>query len=86
MQRVDNGRPLREAMERANLSIPQLAAITKEIDPDGRGLSQSLIGFYTSSGSSGRERASERTAGLIVAALEAAGVDVQDGEIFADSS
>ena len=86
MRRVDNGRPLREAMERAGLSIPQLAAITKEIDPDGRGVSQSLIGFYTSTGRSGREQASDRAAGLMVAALESAGVDVKDGEIFADSS
>jgi hypothetical protein len=79
MYRRDGGRPIREAIKRAGLSIPRLARRTKEIDPEGRGLSQAFIGFYTSTGSSGREPISTRAAGLM-----AAGVDSPTEELFTD--
>ena len=79
MYRRDGGRPIREAIERAGLSIPRLAARTKEIDPEGRGLSQALIGFYTSTGASGRESISNHAAELL-----AAGVNSPTEELFTD--
>lgn len=79
MYRRDGGRPIREAMKRAGLSIPQLAARTKELDPEGRGISQSLIGFYTSTGTSGRESISDHAANLM-----AAGVDSPTEDLFTD--
>lgn len=79
MYRREGGRPIREAIERAGLSIPKLAARTKEIDPEGRGLSQALIGFYASEGASGRESASDRTIRLM-----AAGLNTPTEELFSD--
>jgi hypothetical protein len=52
------------------MTISRVAARTKEIDPDGKGISQQLVGFYTSKGSSGRDTASDRTASLIARALD----------------
>jgi len=79
MYRRDGGRPIREAIKREGISIPLLAARTKEIDPEGRGLSQALIGFYTSEGASGRESATARTAALV-----AAGLNSPTEEFFSD--
>ncbi|MFD3520492.1 XRE family transcriptional regulator [Streptomyces sp. NPDC058653] len=79
MYRRNGGQPIRDAIRRAGLSIPRLAARTKEIDPDGRGLSQALIGFYASDGASGRESASTRTTELM-----AAGLDSPIEELFGD--
>lgn len=71
MFRREGGRPIREAIKRAGLSIPKLAQRTKEIDPAGKGLSQALIGFYTSTGASGREAATDNTVTLMAAGLNA---------------
>ncbi|GGJ87378.1 hypothetical protein GCM10011583_18630 [Streptomyces camponoticapitis] len=79
MYRRNGGKPIRDAIRRAGLSIPRLAARTKEIDPEGRGLSQALIGFYASEGASGRESASTRTTELM-----AAGLDSPIEELFGD--
>ncbi|MGW1015648.1 XRE family transcriptional regulator [Streptomyces niveus] len=79
MYRRNGGQPIRDAIKRAGLSIPRLAARTKEIDPDDRGLSQALVGFYVSDGASGRESVSTRTAELM-----AAGLDSPIEELFGD--
>lgn len=79
MYRIEGGRPIRIAIQRAGLSIPKLAERTKEIDPEGKGLSQALIGFYTSTGASGRETASDRTVTLM-----AAGLNSPTEELFSD--
>ena len=79
MYRRDRGRPIREAIQRAGLSIPRLAERTREIDPEGKGLSQALIGFYTSTGASGRESISDHAAELL-----AAGVNSPTEELFSD--
>ncbi|MGP4114613.1 XRE family transcriptional regulator [Streptomyces sp. 4N509B] len=86
MQRVDGGEPLRAGIAKAGLSIPKLAALTKEIDPDGRGLSASYIGFYASTGRSAREKTSKRAADLMTKALKAAGIDVDARPIFTDTA
>lgn len=78
MLRLDGGRPIRDALAKAGLSIPQLSAKTKEIDPSGDGISTALIGFYVSTGSSARETASKRTAELM-----AEGLNTPLDELFA---
>lgn len=70
MHRLDGGRQLREAIEAAGLSIPKLSARTKEIDPEGKGLSSAFIGFYTSTGASAREDISDRAARLMAAGVD----------------
>lgn len=70
MRRLDKGAPLRAAMKAAGLDIPRLAAKTREIDPEGKGLSKSLIGFIVGSGKTAREECSDRAAELISAALD----------------
>jgi len=70
MQRLDSGRPLRAAIAEEGLSIPKLAAATKAIDPEGRGVSQSLIGFLCSTGRSQRENCGDHNGALIAAALK----------------
>jgi hypothetical protein len=59
-------------MQHAGLSVAGLAARTKEIDPEGRGLSKSAVGFAAATGSSGRDKVSDRAAALIAAALDVA--------------
>ncbi|WP_445524746.1 hypothetical protein [Streptomyces cyslabdanicus] len=70
MRRLDKGAPLRAAMEAAELDIPRLAAKTKEVDPDGAGLSKALVGFIVGKGKTAREECSDRAAELIAAALD----------------
>jgi hypothetical protein len=81
MHRRDSGRYLKEAMREAGLSIPAMAARTKRIDPEGRGLSQALIGFCVATGSSAREEFSDRAAQLMA---DAVGKPL--GDLFADDS
>ncbi len=69
LYRKGNGRPIREAMASAGLSIPQLAAATRAADPDGRGVGKSIIGALVSRGSFTREVVRLRTAWLIASAL-----------------
>lgn len=68
--RRDEGRPIRAAMDAAGLSGPDLAQITRQIDPDGRGVSPALVGFLAGSGRSARDRCRLRSAWLIAEALE----------------
>jgi predicted DNA-binding transcriptional regulator AlpA len=56
-------------MRDAGLSIPALAAATKGIDPEGKGISRSLIGFAVSGGKSGRDEISDHAAHLIARVL-----------------
>lgn len=70
MHRLDDGQPLRDAMAEAGLSIPLLAAKTRMIDDDGKGLSPAYVGFYVSTGASAREEISTRAAHLIARAVD----------------
>lgn len=72
MRRRLNGKPLRNAMQHAGLSVAGLAAKTREIDPEKRGLSKAAVGFAVSAGQSGRDEISDRAAALIAAALDVA--------------
>lgn len=75
MRRLDKGAPLRAAMKAAGLDIPSLAARTKDVDPEGEGLSRSLVGFIAGGGKTAREECSDRAADLIAAAV---GKEVDD--------
>ena len=70
MQRLDDGRPLREAAKRAGLTIPQLAEATRTADPEGTGVSQAYVGFLLGSGKSARNHCGGWAAELIATALE----------------
>ncbi|MYW48835.1 hypothetical protein [Streptomyces sp. SID161] len=69
MRRRNRGAPLRTAMEAAGLDIGRLAAKTREIDPQGVGLSRALVGFIVGKGKTAREECSDHAAGLIAEAL-----------------
>jgi predicted DNA-binding transcriptional regulator AlpA len=56
-------------MEEAGLSGPTLAAATKAVDPEGKGISPAMVGFITGTGKSARDECSERAADLIAMAL-----------------
>ncbi|WP_441251150.1 helix-turn-helix domain-containing protein [Kitasatospora sp. McL0602] len=77
MRRRNNGEQLRSAMRAVGLTIPRLAEATRNADPLGVGISPSLIGFLVSTGKSGRNECSDRTAELISLAL-----DVPIDELF----
>lgn len=70
MHRLDNGQRIREAMQTAGLSIERLAEKTKEVDPAGYGISQSAIGTMVSTGHSGRNSFTARSADLVARALD----------------
>lgn len=70
MCRLDEGRPIRAAMDQRGLTIQQLAQRTAELDPDGRGVNWRQIGFLVSTGSSAREVCTVRVADLIARALD----------------
>ena len=67
MHRLDNGRPIREAMAAADLSIEDLAERTRRID--GYGISRSAVGHMVSQGSSGRSEFTDRSCDLVARAL-----------------
>ncbi|MEU0087236.1 hypothetical protein [Streptomyces sp. NPDC006274] len=69
MRRLDNGAPLRDAMKASGLSVPRLAAKTREVDPAGKGISAAYVGFIVGQGETAREECSDRAAQLIAAAL-----------------
>ncbi|MBP2583347.1 hypothetical protein J3A78_003825 [Streptomyces sp. PvR006] len=81
MRRLDKGAPIREAMQAAGLDIPRLAARTKELDDQGKGLSPAYVGFIVGAGKSAREETSKRAAELIAGAV---GLEVID--LFTDAS
>jgi hypothetical protein len=70
-RRREEGQPIKDAMREQRLTLPRLAELTKELDPDGNGVSFQLIGrLTTAQGLSARETTSPRSAALIARALE----------------
>ncbi|MDX3587299.1 XRE family transcriptional regulator [Streptomyces europaeiscabiei] len=69
LHRKGEGKPLRDAMDRADLTIEELAEATKTVDPEGKGVSASTIGRLTSRGKSARSRCEEHTAWVVATAL-----------------
>lgn len=64
------GDAIRVAMDRAGMSGPDLAAATRRVDPNGKGVSPAVIGFLAGSGKSARDRCRIGTAWLIATALD----------------
>jgi hypothetical protein len=69
LHRKADGKPLREAMARAGLSIPQLAEATRRVDPAGKGVSAATVGRLAGQGKTAREHCELRTAWVIAEAL-----------------
>ncbi|MFG2780763.1 XRE family transcriptional regulator [Streptomyces prunicolor] len=69
LHRKDDGKPLRDAMTRAGLSIPQLAKATRRVDPDGKGISPATVGHLVGQGKSARGACELRTAWFVASAL-----------------
>lgn len=69
LHRRDDGRALRNAMEKAGLSIPELARATRAVDPAGEGISPALVGRLATDRPSGKDTCRLRSAWLIADAL-----------------
>ncbi|MFE6408211.1 XRE family transcriptional regulator [Streptomyces sp. NPDC057837] len=69
LHRKDDGRPIRDAMARAGLSIPQLAEATRRVDPAGKGVAAATVGRLAGQGKTARENCELRTAWLVAEAL-----------------
>ena len=69
LNRKGEGKPLRDAMDRADLTIEELAEATKEVDPAGKGISPATVGRLTSRGKSARDRCELTTAWFVAEAL-----------------
>ncbi|OQQ16088.1 hypothetical protein B0675_02035 [Streptomyces sp. M41(2017)] len=69
LHRKGEGRPLREAMERAGLTGPELAEATKEVDPTGKGISPATVGRLAGRGKTARDRCELDTAWFVAEAL-----------------
>lgn len=80
--RKGDGQPLRDAMDEAGLSGPQLAEATKAVDPDGKGLSAAAVGRITGLGKTAQDRCRLGSAWLIAEALDAAGANAPLQRLF----
>lgn len=69
LRRKADGQPLRDAMARAGLSIPQLAEATRRVDPAGKGVSAATVGRLAGQGKTARDRCEWTTAWYIAEAL-----------------
>lgn len=69
LHRKDDGRPLRDAMARAGLSIPALAEATRRVDPAGKGISAATVGRLAGQGKTARTACELKTAWFVATAL-----------------
>src|ERR1041385_8680 len=69
--RKGEGKPLRDAMDRAGLTIEELAKATKTVDLTGKGVSPATVGNLAGRGKTARERCELSTAWFIAEALYA---------------
>lgn len=67
--RKGEGKPLRDAMERADLTIEALAEATKTVDPTGKGVSSATVGNLAGRGKTARNRCELSTAWFVSEAL-----------------
>jgi hypothetical protein len=70
LTRKGEGKPLRDAMTRRGLTQAALAAKTKAVDPSGKGVSLGTVIKVTGRGAYAADRCRQRTAELLVAALD----------------
>lgn len=69
LHRKDDGRPIRAAMGRAGLTIPQLAEATRKVDPAGKGVSPATVGRLAGQGKTARDKCELKTAWFVAEAL-----------------
>lgn len=69
LHRKADGKPLRDAMARAGLSIPQLAKATRRVDPAGKGVSPATVGRLAGQGKTARDSCEWTTAWFVAEAL-----------------
>lgn len=69
LHRKDDGRPIRDAMARAGLSIPALAKATQKVDPAGKGVSTATVGRLAGQGKTARNVCELKTAWFVAEAL-----------------
>jgi hypothetical protein len=69
MHRLDGGKPIRDAIADAGLSIERIAEKTKDADPLGYGISRSTVGHMVSTGPSGRDEFNRRSCDLVARVL-----------------
>lgn len=69
LSRKGEGKPLRDAMHAADLTIEELAEATKEVDPAGRGISPATVGRLTGRGKTARTNCELSTAWFVAEAL-----------------
>ncbi|MEU9333201.1 XRE family transcriptional regulator [Streptomyces sp. NPDC048290] len=69
LHRKNDGKPIRDAMTRAGLSIPALAEATKWVDPAGKGVSAAAVGRLVGRGKTARDRCEWTTAWFVAEAL-----------------
>lgn len=64
------GKPIRDAMEAAGLSGPELAEATKTVDPTGKGISPATVGRVAGRGKTARDQCELLTAWLMTEVLD----------------
>lgn len=69
LHRKNDGRPIRDAMGRAGLSITQLAEATRKVDPTGKGVSAATVGRLAGQGKTARTACELKTAWFVAEAL-----------------
>ncbi|MEU5979425.1 XRE family transcriptional regulator [Streptomyces sp. NPDC047315] len=69
--RKSEGQPIRTEMERQGLSLGRLSELTREVDPEGRGVSPAAIGRIAGTGRTAHPQCELRTAWLIAEGLDA---------------
>jgi hypothetical protein len=69
LSRKGEGKPLREAMQRAGLTGPGLAEATKEVDPMGKGVAPSTVGRIAGRGKTAGSTCQLKTAWFVAEAL-----------------
>ncbi|MFJ4847605.1 XRE family transcriptional regulator [Streptomyces sp. NPDC088733] len=69
LHRREAGKPIRDAMEELGLSGPAVAAATKEIDPEGKGISAAKVGQLAGQGKTAKDRCKRHTGELVAQVL-----------------
>lgn len=70
LHRRDHGQPIRDRMRELKLSGPDVATATKELDPDGKGISPAKVGQLAGRGKTARDTCKVKTGHLVAQVLQ----------------
>jgi hypothetical protein len=70
LHRRDHGQPIRDRMRELNLSGPDVAAATKEVDPEGKGISPAKVGQLAGRGKTARDACKVKTGQFVAQVLQ----------------